>query len=349
MTLTYQCPCCGAGLKFDPETQLFKCEFCLSEHTEIDLEKTEAYKKSQEAVKQNEEFCEQMNEYHCNQCGAEITADENTVADFCPYCHSPVVLSGKLSGQKMPTKVVPFKYSKEEAINHFLAFARKKKFVPRDFTNKKQIDKITGIYYPFWVTDADTDSQIDVSATKVRTWTSGDYRYKETSYYNVYRRGDIHFEDIVQSAYSEADKQMLEGILPFPASSQMDFNMSYLSGFLAKKRDIEREALEDSFKSKLSSYSNSLLRGTIGGYSSVTIKNSKVRIKSCHWDYSLMPIWLLTYKSKKGKTYTYAMNGHTGKIYGELPIDTKKVTLWSLLTGLGVGILAALGGILALL
>ena len=348
MTLTYQCPCCGAGLKFDPDSQLFKCEFCLSEHTEMDLEKTDAHKNAEEAMKQNEQFCDQMKEYHCNQCGAEIAADENTVADFCPYCHSPVVLSGKLSGQKMPTKVVPFKYSREEAINHFLNFAKKKKFVPKDFTEKKQIEKITGIYYPFWVTDADTDSEINATATKVRTWTSGDYRYKETNYYNVYRRGDIHFEDIVQSAYSEADKKMLEGILPFPATAQMDFNMSYLSGFLAKKRDIEREALEGAFKSKLSSYSNSLLRGTVRGYSSVSILNNRVRIKACHWDYSLMPIWLLTYKSKKGQSYTYAMNGHTGKIYGELPIDRKKLSLWSILTGVGVGLLTLLGGLLLL-
>ncbi|MBQ4510508.1 MAG: TFIIB-type zinc ribbon-containing protein, partial [Clostridia bacterium] len=156
------------------------------------------------------------------------------------------------------------------------------------------------------------------------------------------------FEDIVQSAYSQADKSMLEGILPFPASAQMDFNMSYLSGFLAKKRDIERDALEGDFKSKLLSYSNSILRGTVGSYSSFTIKNNNVRIKACHWDYSLMPIWLLTYKSKKGKVFTFAINGHTGKIYGELPIDAKKVTLSSILTGLGVGLLAFLGGLLLL-
>lgn len=299
-------------------------------------------------MKQGEDFCNHMNEYHCNQCGAEITADENTVASFCPYCHSPVVLSGKLSGQKMPTKIVPFKYSKEEAINHFLEFAKKKKFVPKDFTEKNQIEKITGIYYPFWVTDADTDSQIDAVATRVRTWTSGDYRYKETSYFNVYRRGNIHFEDIVQSAYSETDKQMLEGILPFPATSQMDFNMSYLSGFLAKKRDIERDALEGEFKQKLASYSNSLLRNTARNYSTVNIKNYNVRIKACHWDYSLMPIWLLNYKSKKGKVYTYAMNGHTGKIYGELPINAKKVTLCSILSGIGAGLLILLGGLFLL-
>ena len=349
MTLTYQCSCCGAGLKFDPNTQLFKCEFCLSEFTEIDLEKTEAHKKAEEARIQNEEFCQHMNEYLCNQCGAQITADENTAADICPYCHSPVVLSGRLSGQKMPSKVVPFKYSKDEAIKHFLAFAKKKRFVPKDFTSKEQIEKITGIYYPFWVTDADTDSNINAVATRVKTWTSGDYRYKKTSYYNVYRRGDIHFEDIVQSAYSEADKNMLEGILPFPASAQMDFNMSYLSGFLAKKRDIERDSLEESFKTKVVNYGSQILRGTIHNYTTVNIKTSNAKIKSCHWDYSLMPIWLLTYKSKNGKRFTYAMNGHTGKIYGELPISSKRVAIGSAIVGIASAILSILlGGILFL-
>lgn len=344
MTLTYQCPCCGAGLKFDADTQLFKCEFCLSEHTEESLKNTDAFKKAEEIMAQNQEFCSQMNEYHCNQCGAEITADENTVADTCPYCHSPVVLSGRLMGQKMPTKIVPFKYSREEAIKHFLDFAKKKWFVPKDFTEKSQIDKIAGIYYPFWVTDADTDSQFNAVCTTVKTWTSGDYRYKKTSYYNVHRRGDIHFEDISQSAFSQADKNMLEGILPFPASAQIDFQMSYLSGFLAKKRDIEREALEGDFKAKVINYGNEVLKSTVRGYTTVDIKSSNAKIKSCHWDYSLMPIWLLTYKSKKGKYYTYAMNGHTGKIYGELPISSKKLTIGGIIAGIASALFAALIG-----
>lgn len=346
MTLTYQCPNCGAGLKFDADTQLFKCEFCLSEHTEIDLEKTEAHKKAEEAKKQNEEFCNHMNEYLCNQCGAEITADENTVADICPYCHSPVVLCGKLSGQKMPTKIVPFKYSKDEAIKRFLAFAKKKWFVPKDFTDKAQIEKIKGIYYPFWVTDADTHMSIYANATKVRTWRMGDYRYTETSYYNVHRQGNIHFEDIVHSAYSEADKRMLEGILPFPATSQLDFNMSFLSGFLAKKRDIERETLEDDVKERINTHGATILRNTVGHYSTFDIKSKSTNILSSHWDYSLMPIWLLTYRNKKGRAYTFAMNGHTGKIYGELPIDKKRVTIGGVITGVLSGLLAVLlGGI----
>ena len=48
--------------------------------------------------------------------GTKEVLNENTAADFCYYCHNPVVLSGRLSGALAPSKIVPFKYSKEEAI-----------------------------------------------------------------------------------------------------------------------------------------------------------------------------------------------------------------------------------------
>ena len=49
------------------------------------------------------------------------------------------------------------------------------------------------------------------------------------------RAGDIHFEDIVTCALSDADKKMLEGVLPYPSEELTDFSMPYLSGFFAKK------------------------------------------------------------------------------------------------------------------
>lgn len=345
-TLSYKCPNCGAPLLFDPSNESFKCEFCLSSFKRDEIDNTEAAKKAEQAVLANEEFCSGMNEYHCPSCGAQIVTDANTAADFCYYCHSPVVLSGRLSGAYAPTKIVPFKYSKEDAINKFKEFAKKKWFVPRDFKSDKAIEKITGIYFPFWVSDAFTDSQINARATKVRVYYSGDYKYTETSFYDVHRRGKISFEDIVNSACSDHDKAMLEGILPFPASAQLDFDMSYLSGFQAKKRDIDRSALEESFKRQLDTYSRSILRSTVHGYATVNIKDSAYNILKSHWDYSLMPIWVLTYKDKKGKVYTFAMNGYTGKVYGELPMSPKKITLGALITGAASFLATFLGGLL---
>ncbi len=348
-TLIYKCPCCDAGLIFDPDSSTFKCEFCLSSFTEQELDETNAGQRANEIQESSEEFCSHVNEYHCPSCGAEILTDESTAADFCYYCHNPVVLAGKLSGHYAPSKIIPFKYSREEAMAKFESFAKKSWFVPNDFKSKAHIEKIKGIYFPFWVTDAITDSHIDASCTKVRSWYSGDYKYTETSYYNVARRGNLYFEDIVNSAYLGADKQMLEGILPYPMDAYLDFNMSYLSGFNAKKRDIEREDLSEYFKNQLSIYSNSLLRSTINGYTTTSIKNGGYKIITSHWDYSLLPVYVLTYKNKKGKVFTYAMNGYTGKIYGQRPISAKKVAFGSILTGFLAGLLSFLGGLLIFL
>lgn len=345
-TVTYSCPNCGAGLAFDAEKQAFACEFCLSEFTEEQLTAGDAEEKAEAERRRDEAYCESMNAYVCQNCGAEVIADETTAADFCCYCHNPIVLAGKLSGQMRPHKVIPFAFGKADAEKKFLEYTKKKWFLPRDFFAPAQAEKIAGIYYPFWVTDADTDSHLTAHATRVRTWRRGDTQYTETSNFRIVRQGLIHFEDIVSSALDEADKEMLEGILPYPSDSMIEFSMPYLSGFVAKKRNIERAQLTDEVRGRMNEYAETLLRGTVHGYTTVNVQDRGVRVMKSHWEYTLMPIWLLTYL-KNGKTYTFAMNGHTGKVWGKLPVSIPKLAILfgSVFAGASL-ILTVLGGLL---
>ena len=137
-TVTFQCPNCSAGLLFDAKKQKFACEFCLSEFLEEELKNTDAAEKAEEASRRAEEFCSHMNEYSCPSCGAEIVSDESTAADFCYYCHNPVVLVGRLSGQMQPNRIIPFKYDKKQAKESFLGVVRKKWFLPKDFFAEEQ-------------------------------------------------------------------------------------------------------------------------------------------------------------------------------------------------------------------
>ena len=341
-TVIYKCPNCDAGLLFDAEKQKFICEFCISEFTEEELSDTDSAERAERAERENAEFAGEINEYSCPSCGAEIITDKSTVASFCYYCHNPVVLSDRVSGALKPQKVIPFAFDKNEAVDIFLRYTRKKKFLPRDYFTKENAEKISGIYYPFWVTDADTKAKLETVAHKVRKWRAGNYRYTEISDFFVKRSGEIHFEDITTSAISEDDKKMLEGILPYPLDAYREFNMPYLLGYAAKKRDIERDELLFEVRDRMHSYAQTLLNNTIVGYSSVDAPTVGINIRSCHWEYSLLPIWILTYRKKgrkKDKVYTYAMNGHTGKIYGELPVSIPKLML---LFGAVAGALAVL-------
>ena len=352
-TVTYQCPNCSAGLAFNPEKQKFCCEFCLSEFTERELLSTESAREAEQAASEaaeraaeeseipDEEYCAKMGEYHCASCGADIVCDDTTAATECPYCHNPVILGGRLAGQMRPHKVIPFRFDKEGAKEKFRQFAKRKWFVPRDFVSEAQVDKICGIYYPFWCTDADTTAAMTARATRVRTWRAGDYRYTETSKFHIVRKGEIHFEDIVTPALKEEDREMLSGILPYPCDSLQDFSMPYLSGFLAKKRDIEKDAVREAVRARMTGYAQTLLQNTIHGYATVTPTAPRLLTKRMHWDYTLMPIWLLTY-SRKGKTYTYAMNGYTGKVWGQLPVSGKRLAVLGAVVGVVAGLLAGL-------
>ena len=345
--ITYQCPNCGAGLAFDAAEQKFCCEFCLSEFLEEQLRQGQNAEETARREEETREYNESMNEYSCPSCGAAVVADQHTAADYCYYCHNPVVLVGKLSGQMRPHRIVPFKYDKEQAKEKFLQFATKKKFVPNNFFCKEQVEKISGVYYPFWITDADTVGELHADATRLRVWRIGNVEHTETSKFKIHRKGNIHFEDITSSAFSQADKNMLEGVLPYPSEALQEFSMPYLSGYVAKKRDIEREALSGEIKGRMNRYAETLLRRTVSGYNTTTVRNLDLQIGSSHWEYSLLPVWVLTYRSKKGKVYTYAMNGHTGKIYGELPISFWKLgLLFGALVLALTPIFALLGGML---
>lgn len=356
-TVAYKCPNCGAGLAYDPEKQTFKCDFCFSSFVEKDLSGTDAQEEAQREQTEAEAFCEHMNVYNCPNCGAEVVADDTTAADFCYYCHNPVVLSGRLSGQMRPHAIIPFTIDKKGAEEKFLAWCRKKWFVPKAFKSQEHAAKIQGVYYPFWVTDADTDASMEAKAFRRRTWIVGNTQFTETKEYRVRRAGDIHFEDIVTCALTGdddlpgdltvSDKQMLEGVLPYPSEALQPFSMPYLSGFVAKKRDIEREELSAEVRERMDDYARTLLRRTVEGYSTVDVDEMNVNVTSSRWEYALLPVWILTYHDKKGKVYTFALNGHTGKVFGQWPIHYPKLALLAAAIAIpATAILTAIGGVL---
>ena len=55
-----------------------------------------------------------MDLFLCPNCGAEIVTDATTAATYCYFCHNPVVLSGRLSGEFLPNKVLPFAIEKKK-------------------------------------------------------------------------------------------------------------------------------------------------------------------------------------------------------------------------------------------
>ena len=346
-TVTYKCPNCGGGLLFDPEMQKFQCEYCQSYFLKEQLEKAgekepeETQKETPEQQKQ-EEF--QTVVYTCPSCGAEILTEETTAATFCYYCHNPVVLSGRLQGAFKPDAVLPFAVKREEAVERFRQWIGKKKFVPRGFFAEEQIEKLTGVYFPYWRADSAVKGALCARGEKIRTWRTGDTQYTEREYYSVFREGLAEFDDITFSALSKADRALAEGVQPFDDSKMQPFGPLYLQGFQAEKRDMDKEQFRQQLNEMTASRTASLLADTIHGYQSVSREPLDVLSVDTKWQYALMPVWVMTYRDGKGKLFYYAMNGQTGKACGKLPVDIKRLLALFLGIFLPLLILLLVGG-----
>lgn len=329
--VSYKCPNCGGDLQFDPTSQKFKCEYCASEFSKEEVEAAnpgqgeENSEAEQEQKTQRSDAEEETVLYQCPSCGAEIVTDATTAASFCFYCHNPVILKGRLSGEYRPEKIIPFAVSKKEAVDEFLKFVKKKKFIPKDFFCKEQVEKISGVYFPFWEYDCKTEGSWQGEANRIRVYQTGDTEHTETKVYRLEREAQVSFEDLTRDALNKENKELVEAVQPFRLNETKEFSMEYLSGFLAEKRDIEKEDLIKELHEEVKKHASDMVRGSVQGYDTVTTNSSDFHILGESWKYLLVPVWVLTYRGKNDKIYYYAMNGQTRKISGELPVDKKKV------------------------
>ncbi len=334
--IAYKCPCCDAGLAFSGEVQQLKCEYC---GNSFEIEAVRAYNES--AVQEGEDFQweepqtqswsdEEQNHLHsfqCATCGGEILGDENTAATFCPYCGNPTILPSRLSGGVKPDGVLPFRKSKEDAKAAFLQLCKGKPLLPKEFTRKQQIEKLTGMYVPFWLYDCQGDFSGRYKATIVRTWSDSDYNYTKTSHFMLVREAEAGFVGIPMDGSSKIEDISMESIEPFDYSQLTEFDMAYLSGYFADKHDVSAEFGKERIHQRVDAAFDEELAGTMIPYTTVVPMNKQLQLTHSQARYVLMPVWLLNVRYKD-KLYNFAMNGQTGKITGQLPICPKRTAAW---------------------
>ena len=352
--LEYKCPNCGGFLRFGEDHQRMQCPYCDSQFDIEDVLDHNANLASEEPEfqweeSQTESWSEseqnQLKRYVCPACGGEILTEETTAATFCPYCENPTILLAQVSGGLKPDGVIPFRKSKADAEAAFQNLCKGKPLLPKFFSQEQRVDKITGMYVPFWLYDCEGDFQGHYKATRIRTWADSNYNYTRTSYYHVVRAADSEFVSIPMDASQKMDNAIMESIEPFDYSQIVDFETAYLSGFLADKYDVESTAGQDRVKQRVSASINSLNSGTIVGYSSVIPLNTRLNVKHGKAKYVLLPVWMLHTKYKD-KTYVFAMNGQTGKMTGTFPICPKRTLGW--FAGIWAGTTALLTLLLSL-
>lgn len=331
--VAYKCPSCGAPLKYTTETQDFGCEYCgshftketldapLEGHTEeISAEEAKLYEKQKE-------FGEKNILYLCPGCGAAIiTESELSASAECAYCHSTVVLSGRLAGEYRPDKMIPFTKTREDAVEQFKAWISKKKFfMAKGFGSEEAISKLQGIYIPFWLADCSVEGKMSgVGTNTVSSIRKGDYIISTEAKYEIQREGSIIYQGVPADASSSADDALMDSIEPFDYTKLIDFDLSYLSGHSAQRYDVPREMVFPRINGRVLEATEAVFRDSVGKYGKLNVGTKYFAVNNINWQHVMLPLWFMSYKYKD-KMYYYAMNGQTGKFGGMIPVNKGKL------------------------
>jgi len=345
----YKCPCCGGAIAFDAGIQKMKCPYC---DTEFEMEALAAYDSELRNESPDDLHWEPaggeswqeegLRSYVCKSCGGEIIGDENTAATACPYCGNPVVMMAQFTGQLKPDCVIPFKLDKQAAVEALKKHYLGKRLLPKVFKDENHLQEIQGIYVPVWLFDAQADAHVRFKATQLRAWSDSRYDYTQTSYFALSRKGQLRFERIPVDGSSKMDDTLMESIEPYDFSQAVDFQTAYLAGYLADKYDVDAQQSIERANQRIRKSTEEAFAATAQGYTTVIPDYSSIQLQEGNTQYALYPVWILNTKWN-GKTYTFAMNGQTGKLVGDLPMDKGIYKKWF------TGIMAAVSaGVFAL-
>lgn len=347
--LTYLCPDCMAYLRYDGKEDKWVCDYCEGKFTMEELEQRGAKTKEddyeirpraeaaedtadvayhyEENIPQPEEDLSHMRAYICPSCGGEIVTDDVTAATFCVFCGNPTILPKQLEGEYRPAAILPFETDKKDAQKAFLELCKGKKLLPKGYTSEQRLEKITGVYVPFWLFDCKAEFEYHATGENVTTWTDTRFIYTKTDLYHIHRAGRMEFENIPLDASEKMRDDLMDALEPFHLEKKKPFDMSYLSGFLAEKYTYEPKDLYDRMTSRITPGVEHKAAEGGRGYQRVYGMKCHTDFSSDRQTYMLLPVWMLVSKYQ-GKDYLFAMNGQTGKIVGELPISSSRTAKW---------------------
>lgn len=325
--MIYRCVNCGGNVLYDPQSGSMKCQSCGGTDCEENIESETPFV--------------------CPACGTAVTyRNEYGSATRCPSCGLYIIRDDYVKYPYGADTVIPFKLSRIDAEEKLKEEFGKKLFMPGDFLSAKTLEELRGVYVPFWLYDYDSNVDYHAVGTKVRTWVSGDMRYTETSYFDVFRKLHINYDDIPVDASEEMSDVIMDLMEPYKYDQMEKHNNKYMSGFEAEIYNFTPEQLSGRAEAKANNYSKKWAHDDVKMYTTLTNERINANNNCKENKFALLPVWIYEYRYK-GQSYTFYVNGQTGKCVGTPPKDMGRAV--GLTALLGFSIFAALSGLVMLL
>ena len=321
------CPNCGGNTKFDIASQQILCEFCDTKYDPYMFDN-----KSSDAI-ETQDF--EVTVFTCPQCGGEILSTDDAAAGFCSFCGASTILYSRISHEKRPGFIIPFQKTKDDCKKAYADLMKKAIFAPKELKDPKFIDGFRGIYMPYWTYYFTQQGTYHLKGKK--SYRRGDYIY--TDYYDLNGDIDAYYKGITFDASSSFSDTISEALAPYDVKGMKAFTPAYLSGFYADtanvhssvyQYDAEAIAVDESMKAIRNQSAYRGYEVTAPGNAASQLNTQLKTI-----DAAMFPVWFMSYRNRDRVSYA-TVNGQTGKVVADLPVDPKRYLFGSVLLAIPI-------------
>lgn len=278
---------------------------------------------------------EQFYRFKCTNCSS-IFGKYGSSEDNCCVCCGSINLENIDGDIDDVPYMIPFNYSMDNAINEYKKYIKFNPLIPNVFKNKKTISSISKVFV--------SSELFDINLAGDVSFFAGDKNIKEgkeeLKKFDVKNTVNFDFKDILMCGNSKISMPIFLGISDFDFNQIKRYDSKLISDSSILYSDLSPMDISNFASNMVMDYSLNIIRKNVNHQLKKVNKNN-IGVNFSNNKSVLVPLYLLNV-SYKGKTYTYIMNGSTGKTTMKLTYGKKEIIILSILLFVSIFVLSFL-------
>ncbi|MEI2610672.1 MAG: hypothetical protein V9G20_18755 [Candidatus Promineifilaceae bacterium] len=348
--IQFHCPQCDGITGYNTEDGGLTCSFCgyhEAPQQKIVGKGAEEFEFKVETLQQaSHGWGVDRKEIVCQRCAAHTIVAPDELTHTCPFCGSNQVIQQKAAQDVLrPRFLIPLQITAEQCAGQVRQWLGSSWMTPGSLRDLAKLAEFTPIYLPYWTFDAITRADWKAEVGHTRTYTTGSGKNRRTHTQTVWRwesgQASLTIDDLCVPGTSRLSQILLNQLGNFDTHALAAYEPKFLAGMQAQAYDVpleqgwERGREQMREKTKSACYSQA---------STQKIRNFSMNLDFSNesWRYILLPVYMAVYQYQE-QTFQVMVNGQTGTVGGQRPVDWVKVWLAMIaaaLPGLFLGFVA---------
>jgi hypothetical protein len=337
----HACAACGAQAEWNPAQGRLVCPFCgtaapyaVNAETGA-IEELDLVRALRELPDDQRGWATDTRSVQCQSCRAVTVFPAARVGQNCEFCGSPALVDySEIKAPIRPQSLLPFKVSETQVREQIRSWYASKWLAPSALKRRAMIDRVRGLYVPYWTFDAQVHCPWTADAghyyytTETYRDSQGQTRTRQVRHVRWEPASgviDHFFDDEPVPATHGVHQGLLRQVEPFPTGELVPYDTAFLSGFAVEHYQV---VLFDAVQQSEGQMRAELERMCGAAVPGDTYRNLRIdpQYSGRTFKHILAPVWLLAYVYSS-KHYQVVVNGSTGRIAGEYPKSVWKILL----------------------